>query len=120
MKRITFTKACKVDPKYPKRLARPNYLGYLFTHPTHPGREFVVARCSKTTNAAGTTYRTTAYWALHDRKTGLGINTKDNAKTMTARAESALAWLSVITPEALAAHIEKCQVRRFRAIITKL
>jgi hypothetical protein len=118
MKRITFAKACRIDPKYPQRLIRPNFPGYLLTHPNHPRHEFVIARGSFVTNPSGSTWKFSKVWHLYDRKRGLEINSNGNHKTRAERVESAIEFLTLTTPENIEAIIETTLAKRFGAIMS--
>lgn len=66
MKRITFTKLGRYG-------ARPDFPGYLLLHEAHPGREFVIARGSKTQRGNRAALRMTNEWYCFDRGTGLPV-----------------------------------------------
>lgn len=99
MKRITFT---EVNLK----VTRHDWPGYLYLHPNHPGREFVIARGSKTVNG---TLCESAFWNLYDRASGVIVlnGTKfphqtERRRTMEARAAERLTTFS---PEQVAKYV---------------
>ena len=112
MKRIKFTKLLN----QPAGAIREGYPGYLFTHTNHPGREFVLARGSQSRGDGS--WGHTNKWNLHDRASGTILNWfVPYCSTRTELEEYALVGLHAVTPEALAAFLERCQIRRMTQIL---
>lgn len=114
MKRITFDKAVRLD--LGEGGWRKDYPGYLLRHTEHPGRDFVIARGSKTFHDG--TWRMIEKWYVYDRATGLSITSEmGTRRTRSEMEEHAIARLYNISPEGLARSIETKVMKRMTQIL---
>lgn len=92
MKRIVFSKLTQFG-------LRPGTPGYLFLHPSHPGREFVITRGTRT-NLQTLAFKYDETWRLYDRRTGASLSKAVSpTKRRTDMEVVAAAKLRTITPE---------------------
>lgn len=111
MKKVIFDKQSKFG------LVRRGMVGYLFTHPAHPGREFLVTRGTKRTYTEDDV-RYNGLWYAFEYPAGTPLTSKDGAgKTRKQTLEDALAKLHTITPEQLDARREKWRITFATAVL---
>lgn len=111
MKKVTFDKQTKFG------LVRRGMVGYLFTHPAHPGREFLVTRGTKRTYTEDDV-QFSRFWYAFEYPAGTPLTDKDRVGTTRKGAhELALAMLHTITPEQLDARREKWRITFATAVL---
>ena len=95
MKKVIFDKQTKFG------LVRRGMVGYLFTHPAHPGREFLVTRGTKRTYIESDV-QFNGFWYAFEYPAGTPLTDIGKAtKTRREAHENALAVLHTTTPEQL-------------------
>ena len=104
MKRITFDKLTKYG-------LRANYPGYLFTHSAHPGREFAIARASRSKEGSGEGFRMIDEGHLYDRAAGVSLLRLVPAEpTMKEMEEQAMAKLFAVSAAQIDERVAAMQV----------
>jgi len=112
VKQVTFTKLVAPNVKWLAVLSRPDYPGYLYEHPAHPGREFVLARTCNAVPGDPVRYTQTGMWHMYDRASGFALRMSDASSTRHGRIVKADAYLSSTSPETLAEKLEESHGRR--------
>lgn len=111
MKKIIFDKQTRFG------LTRRGLVGYLFTHPAHPGREFLVTRGTKRTFTEDDV-RFDGFWYAYEYPAGTPVLDTGTVATTRARAhERALAKLHTITPEQLDERRENWRITFATAVL---
>lgn len=119
MKRIAFDKAVGLTPPQGHNFThRSGFPGYLFLHSNHPGREFVVARNSKSPLGNFFNWRPAAGWAVYDRESGIRVP-GSRGRTRAEAIDAAICTLQRYTPEAYAARLLESQVRRAAQLLER-
>lgn len=110
MKKVIFDKQTMFG------LTRRGLVGYLFTHPAHPGREFLVARGTKRTPTEDDV-RFNEFWYAFEYPAGTPLTSAQEAATRARAHERALAKLHTITPEQLDERRENWRVAFATAVL---
>lgn len=111
MKEVSFDKQTRFG------LVRRGMVGYLFTHPAHPGREFLVTRGTERTFTEGDV-RFNGFWYAFEYPAGTPLTSAEEAAATRGEAhERALAKLHTITPEQLDARREKWRITFATAVL---
>jgi len=119
MKRITFTKAVIISRRSLVLgiTSRAGYPGYLFTHISHPGREFVIARGSNYILEDPRRFKRTRFWLLHDRASGLRLMCDMVCTTLKMCETQAYTYLWLNSPEKLQENLQEQHGRRLSKIL---
>lgn len=92
--------------------------GYIFAHPNHPSREFIVARGTKPLRSddPGGRFSYTKNWYVHDKESGMRVG-DSRADTRAEALVRAADRLSKLTPEELAERIRELRVKFCTAVL---
>ena len=111
MKKVSFDKQTRFGR------VRMGMVGYLFTHPAHPGREFLVTRGTERTSTEDDV-QFSGFWYAFEYPAGTPLTSAEEASATRARAhERALAKLHTITPEQLDERREKWRITFATAVL---
>ena len=104
MKKITFDKLTIYG-------YRSGFPGYLLEHSQHPGRQFVIARCSKPLDKRNPVlFKLLNEWGLYERASGvpLGKLLSVYSKTRARAEDRSRSALFTVGEEQLVQYIESC------------